>query len=268
MSELTFAEEVAPSTLDTSTNENIAERRTIVYQTLIDPTVVRIEGEKIKHKLFKRFLFKLSTPEEIEFASIEKYYEPYIVISGRYFIDYFRKCAYSVRVAREANEVILFGHTCIPRQSSYSSVDESSIKLEGEERLVKETRAFAILNRYGKDLKLSEFPSAPSEKNPQLLTKSFKMPEIAPCMDVEVMRKRIVQRPDDINRIVSEEFEIDERSLIYTPRFKLTYRCARLGKEAYMDFDAVTSKWIRRDGNIFSAAINMIKSILKRCLML
>src|SRR4030066_1175610 len=173
MSELIFAEEVAPSTLDTSTNENIAERRTIVYQTLIDPAVVRIEGEKIKHKLFKRFLFKLSTPEEIEFASIEKYYEPYIVISGRYFIDYFRKCAYSVRVAREAQEVIFFDHKFIPRQASFSSVDESSIKLEGEERLSKETRALIILNRHGQDSKLSEFPtSAPSEKNPQVLTKS------------------------------------------------------------------------------------------------
>ena len=267
MSELSLADEVATSALITSTNENIAERRTIVYQTLIDPAVVRIEGEKIKNKLFKKFLFKLSTPEEIEIASIEKYYEPYAVISGRYFIDYFRKCAYSVRVDRQAKEVILFGHTFTPRQS-YSSVNESSIKLEGEERLVKETRAFVILDRTGKDSKLSEFPSAPSEKNSQVLIKSFKMPEIDSCIDVAVMRKRIVQRPDGVNRIVSEEFEIDERSLIYTPRFKLTYKCARLGKEAYMDFDAVTSKWIREDENIFSAAINVIRSTLKRYLML
>jgi len=268
MSELTFAEEVAPSTLDTSTNENIAERRTIVYQTLIDPAVVRIEGEKIKNKLFKKFLFKLSTPEEIEIASIEKYYEPFIVVSGKHLIDYYRKCAYAVRVDKEAKEVILFDHTFIPGQASNAAVNESSIRLEGEERLVKETRAFIILNRNGQDLKLSEFPSAPSEKNPQELVKSFKMPEIAPSMDVEVIRKRIAQRPNDINRIVNEVLEIDERSLIYTPRFKLTYKCPRIGKEAYLEFDGITSKLIQQNKNVFSVAINAVMSKLKRYLTL
>jgi len=263
LSELAYADEVVTSALVTSTLENIPTRRTVVYQTLIDPTVVRIAGEKTKNKLFNRYLFKLTTPEEIEFDSIEKYYEPYIVVSGKHLIDYYRKCAYAVRVDKEAKEVILFDHTFIPGQASNAAVNESSIRLEGEERLVKETRAFIILNRYGQDLKLSEFPSAPSEENPQKLIKLFKMPEIAPSIEVEVIRKRIARRPSDVNRIVNEVLEIDERSVIYAPRFKLRYKCPRIGKEAYLKFDGVTSKRIQENENIFSVAINAIKSELK-----
>ena len=178
MSELTFVDEVVSSNSVMSPKENIAERRTIVYQTLMDPAIVRIEGEKNKNRLFNRFLFKLNAPEEIEFVSIEKYYEPYLVVSGKHLIDYYRNCAYSLSVDKEAKEVTLFGHTFTPRQSSFATEGESNIRFEGEERLVKETRAFLILNRYGQDSKLNQFPAAPSEENPKNLIKSFKMLEL------------------------------------------------------------------------------------------
>ena len=263
MSEIAFADEVVTSALVTNSKENIASRKTVVYQTRVDPTVARIAAEKNKHKLFSKFLFKLNEPEEIEYVSTEKYYEPYIVVSGKYFIDYYRKCAYAVRVAEEAREVILFDHTFIPEQASNSTLSERSIKLEGEERIVKETSVFLLLDRDGQDSKVTEFPSAPSEENPQELIKSFKMPEIAPDMDVEVIRKRIAQRPIGIKRIVSEVFEIGERSIIYTPVFKFTYKCPKLGKEAYLEFDGVTSKLIRQNENVFSAAIRSASTKLK-----
>jgi hypothetical protein len=259
VSELVYADAIVASAPTVSSKENIATRRTVVYQTLMDPTLARIAGEKAKHKLFRNFLFKLTTPDEIEFVSIQKYYEPYIVISGKYSIDYYRKCAYSVNVDKEAREVVLLGQTFTPRPFS-----ENNIKLEGEERLIKETRGFIILNRYGEDSKLSEFPSAPSEENPQKLIKAFKIPEIAPDKDLSVIRKKIMQRPADISRLVNEELEIDERSIIYTPRFKLTYKCPRIGKQAYLEFDGVTLKQIQQNENPFLVTINAIVSIFKR----
>ena len=261
MSELAFVEGIVTSAVVATAKENIVARRTIVYETLIDPAVVRISGEKVKHKLFKKFLFSLNNPEEIRFVSIEKYYEPYMVISGKYFIDYYRRCAYMVKVNKEVKEVILFNNKFTPEQTS-NSQGEHSIRLEGEERIAKESRAFLTLNKNGQDSKLNEIPSAPSEKNPQELITSFKMPEIAPDIDVQIIRTRIAQRPNDVNRIVDEVFEIDERSVIYAPRFKLTYRCPRIGKEAYLEFDGVTSKQIQQSENIFSKAINVIRSIL------
>ncbi len=258
LSELTYINEAITSSGVTDTNEKVAPRRTIVYQTLIDPAVVRIEGEKNKHKLFNKYLFNLNNPAEIEFVSIEKYYEPYITVSGKYSIDYYRKVTYPVRVDKEVTEVILFSQTFRPNQTSNSIGIEHAIKLEGEERLIREPKTFLLLNKKGQELKLSECPSAPSEENPQELIASLKMSEVDPKMDVEAVRKKIGQRPKDVNRIVNEVLEIDERSLIYAPRFKLTYRCPRIAKEAYFEFDGVTSKMIRQNENVISATIRAI----------
>ncbi len=264
MTELDYADQVVTSALVTTQahpyKENIATRRTIVYQTLVDPTVVRIAAEKAKHKLFNKFLFRLNNPEEIEFVSIEKYYEPFVVVNGKYSIDYYRKSAYAVRVDREAREVILFDRTFIPEQA----VGEHGIRLEGEERIIRETKAFLILNKDGQDSKVEDFPSALSEKNPEELVETFKMPGIPPEMDLHVIRKRISQRPNDVNRLVNEIFEVDERSLIYTPRFKVEYKCPRLGKEAYLEFDGVTSKLMGHDENFLSAAFSFVASQTKK----
>jgi len=89
------------------------------------------------------------------------------------------------------------------------------------------------------------------------------MPEIAPNVDVEAMRKKIAQRPSDINRIVNEAFEIDERSAIYRPIFRVTYKSTKIGKEAYLEFDGVTSKPFRQKDNVFKATIRNVISKLK-----
>ena len=264
MSELACTNEIVISAIVPVSKENIASRRTIVYQTLIDPSVARIAGEKNKHKLFNKFLFRLNNPSEIDFVSTEKHYEPYLTVSGKYSIDYYRKCNYTVKVDKDITEVILFNHTFIPEQGSYSTKSEQTIKLEGEERLIRNSKAFLFLNGTGEESKLSEFPSAPCEKNSQELVESFKMREIAPNMDVEAIRKRIVQRPTDIQRIVNESLEIDERTVIYRPIYKVTYKCPRIAKEAYLEVDGITSKIIRQKQNILSAALRAVVTDLKK----
>jgi hypothetical protein len=92
LTEAVNAENIVISTETPSYSEKIAEKKTIVYETRVDPTVVKIAAEKVKDQLFTRFGFLRSNPNEVQFVSIEKYYEPYSMISGRYFIDYYRKC--------------------------------------------------------------------------------------------------------------------------------------------------------------------------------
>ena len=106
---------------------------------------------------------QLNSPSEIEYVSTEKFYEPYVTVNGKYSIDYYRKCAYAVRVDRGVTEVILLNHTFLPKHVSNSNFGEQNIRLEGEERLIKETKAFLLLDKNGKESKLSTFRSAPSE---------------------------------------------------------------------------------------------------------
>ncbi len=264
MSELDHMEEIVTTSTVPETNQKIAPRRTVVYKTLIDPAVIRVAAEKNKHRLFNKFLFKLNKAEEIEFISTEKRYEPFTTVSGKYFIDYFRKNTYSIKVDKDVTEVLLLDKSFIPKLDYNLLTSEHNIKLEGEERIVRKLNAFLFLNRSGQELRIDDFPPAPSEENPQELVKSLKMPEIDPNTEVEAIRKRIAWRPYDANRIVKEQFEIDERSIIYRPIFKVTYKCAKIGREAFFEFDGITSKIINQKENVVSATAKSIVTKLKR----
>jgi hypothetical protein len=255
-------------TIDESTRQgNVAIRKTIVYKTLIDPAVLRIAGEKNKCRLFNDSLFWRYRPEEIDFVSIEKYYEPYIAVNGKYSVDYYRQGTYTVKVGKEVKEVLLFNHTHRPEETTTATGSEHKIKIEVEERLFKEKRAFLFLNCYGQDAKFSEFPSGPSEKNPEDLIKDFKMREISPNMDVDIIRSRIAERPYDVKRIVEEVFQIDERSLVYAPRFTLTYKCLKTGKEASIVFDGVTAKPLKLKDNLVIEKIKSAYTKLKEIML-
>jgi len=234
-----------------SINEEIVERKTIVYKTLVDPTVVKVAGEKLKNELFVRFRFWKPKPEEIQFVSMDKYYEPYIVISGKYIIDYYRKCVYTINVDEKVREVILLNQKLKPEQTKEASAKGYKvIKLEGEERLLYEYKASLILDKSGHEVPPEQLPSAPSEEHPKKmlaeLGEKAKELEIAPDADVDVIRSKIVKRPMDIKRIVHELFEVTERALIYTPVYKVLFQNVKTGEVKAIEFDGVTSKRIQR----------------------
>ena len=227
-------------------NEKITERKTIVYETRTDPTVIRLAGEKLKDQLFTRFRFLKPRPDEIRFVAMEKYYEPYIVISGRHWIDYYRKCAYTISVNQDALEVVLLNHKFVfDQRIDRSEPGYNAIKLEGEERLRIYTKASVVLDRSGQDITLEKLPAAPSEKDPKKILATFGVEEIPPETDVNMIRSRVVARPNDIKRLVKELFEVDERAVIYTPRFKVTYANTRTGAERTVEFDGVTAEKLK-----------------------
>ena len=45
-----------------------------------------------------------------------------------------------------------------------------------------------------------------------------------------------------MSRIVEEDFEISERSVIYTPRFKFVFKNTKSGEEKVLVLDGVTSE--------------------------
>lgn len=227
-------------------NEKIVKRKAIVYETLVDPTVVKVAAEKLKNKLFVRFGFLNPKPEEIKFVSIDKYYEPYIVVSGKYTIDYYRPCAYTINVDEKVREVILSNQKFEPEQAK----GYKAIELEGEERLLYDEKASFTLDKSGQEVTLEKLPSAPSKKHPKrMLTKlggKVKKLEIAPHGDVDIIRTKIVKRPRDIKRIVHELFEVNERAVIYTPIYRVLFKNAKTGEEKAIEFNGVTSERIQR----------------------
>jgi len=237
---------VAETTAEASpSRERIVERKTIVYETLVDPTVIKVTGEKLKAQLFSKLGFFKPNREEIQFVSINKYYEPYVVISGKYSVDYYRKSAYTVKLDKEVREVIILNQQFEPGQSidSYGQ-GQKVIKLDGEERIMKEFSASLILDQSGEDVTLERLPSAPSERNPEKILTESGAEEIPEDEDLNIIQSKILRRPNDMNRIINELFEVNERVVIYTPRYRLLYRNAGTGEERAMEFDGVTAKRI------------------------
>lgn len=248
MSETISSEKIVLST-ETSplSNQKIAERKTIVYETRTDTTVIKVAAERHKIQLFARFGFLKPRPEEIRLISIDKYYEPYMVITGKYFIDYYRKCVYTIKVDEKVLEVILLNHKLEPnRPQNRTTKDRSTITLQGEERLKNEIKSSLILDKLGQEVPPKELPSAPSEKYPKKVLTAIGTKEIAPNADLEIIKSKILKRPKDINRLVNELFEVTERAVIYVPRFRVLYKNARTGEEKTMEFDGVTAERIQR----------------------
>jgi hypothetical protein len=246
LTESVSEEKIVISAGTTPSSEKIAERHTIVYETHIESNVIETIGEKIKAQLFARFGFIKPKSEEIQLVSIDKYYEPYISVSGRYFVDYYRKCTYTVRVDNKVQEIILANQKYKPNQSTNSSAkDNNVLKLQGEERLTNEIKASLILDKFGQEVSPRELTSATPEKNPKEILEAFGVKEIAQDADLDIIHSKIFKRPKDVNRLVAELFEVNERAVIYTPRFRALYTNVRTGEMKAVEFDGVTAQRIQ-----------------------
>jgi hypothetical protein len=243
LTETVSAEPIVISAETPSTKEKIVKRKTIVYKALLDPELIEVACEKLKQQLFAKFAFYWFQPkiEDIQFVSLEKYYEPYIVISGRYFIDYLRKCTYILKVPEGVREVILRPNKYVPVTSKSNRV----VKLRVEERLSNEAKAFLILDKNGRDSADDNMPSAPPEKKPEKAIKKFGIEEIAENADVNFLKERIVKRPKGLTSIVEEIFEVTERTVIYCPRYKLLFRWVKTGEEKILVLDAITAERVK-----------------------
>jgi len=226
-----------------STPEKIAERKIIVYKTLIDPTVIKLATEKVKDRLFVKFGFLKPNPDQIQQVSFEKDYEAFVVVDGKYTIDYYRRRIYTVRVDEKAQEVILFNKTFKPEISN--EPPGKVVRIEGEERLINQAKAYLVLSADGREVSPKRIPSAPSEEQSKKLVteiESTKKLEILPNEEIDIIRSKIVKRPTEIKRIVHELFEISDRAVIYTPIYKVKFQNVKTGEVKTVKFDGVTAK--------------------------
>lgn len=223
--------------------EKITQRKIIVYKTLIDPTVIKLATEKVKDRLFVKFGFLKPNPDQIQQVSFEKDYEAFVVVDGKYTIDYYRRRIYTVRVDEKAQEVILFNQTFKPEISN--EPPGKVVRIEGEERLVNQAKAYLVLSADGREVSPKRIPSAPSEEQSKKLLaeiESTKKLEILPNEEIDIIRNKIVKRPLEIKRIVYELFEVSDRAVIYTPIYKVKFQNVKTGEVKTVKFDGVTAK--------------------------
>lgn len=231
--------------------ENISKQKIIVYKSRVDPTIVKLTAEKMKSTLFAKASFSKNRSNEVRVVSVDKYYEPYILIDANYSIKYFKKRVYVLSVDPETEEVTISGKSYTPEiDDSTPEAGESSkvIKLETELWSSYKDKAYLALDREGQEIPPDQIPLAPSEDNPEEILKEFskKTENIqgSPQKEIELVKSRIVKRPSDMAKIEEELFQVSEHALIYSPVYEITFRNVGTGEEKLIKIDGVTAKTI------------------------
>ena len=65
--------------------ENITQRKVIVYKSRVDPAALKQKAEEMKNELFVK-RFSKPKPEDIHVVSVDKNYEPYVLVDAKYRI--------------------------------------------------------------------------------------------------------------------------------------------------------------------------------------
>lgn len=250
--------------------EKIAERNTIVYKSRLDFNTIKFNAEKMKNKLFTRFIFLKPKTMEIRVVSIDKYYEPFVIVEGEYTINYSKRWVHKIEVEETLQEITLFGKKLKPKPLGNLGMPCKILKLSGEGYFSYNNKKRLIFDRLWREVGLEHLPYAPFEEHPEKILKKHKKKYgntmIPPKKEIAIIRSRIIQKPLDIKRIHKELFTISENSVIYKPMYKFTFQNTKTGKEAPITIDAVTGQTYQSVSAQAPINLNQLKDLKDKIL--
>ena len=232
--------------------ENIVQQKVIVYKSRVDPATLKQTAEEMKNELFiKRF--SKPKPEDIHVVSVDKHYEPYVLVDAKYRIDYYTKKVYTFEVTEKAKEIKILGETfkpqMVPIPDSVPEQFRKVVSLEGNELSVYEDKTYFILDRSGREISPDQVPIAPSEDNPRKILKEFgKNAEKVTISNRDVIslaKTKIINRPADVDTVEDEMFQVNEYAVIYNPVYRITFRNIKSKEEKTVSIDGVTAEIIK-----------------------
>lgn len=229
--------------------EKISERKVIVYKSRVDPTIVKLTAEKMKYKLFAKYGFSKRKSEEIRVVSVDKYYEPYILVDANYSVQYYRTKVFALDVESETAEVKMLGESFRPELDTRSSGEGGEprkvVRVEAELWSSYSDKAYMVFDKQGKEIPPDQVPAAPSEDHPEKILKEFhkKTGMVGGSKkEIDLVKAKIIKRPSDAAKIDDELFQISEHAVIYSPIFEITFRNVATGTERVVKIDGVTAK--------------------------
>ncbi len=213
--------------------QRIVDTKTIILKSRLNSSTVRLQGDELKTNFFVRFGFVKPRREDVLLVSFNKYYEPYIVIGGKYSIDYCKKYNYVLTVEDKTQEIFIDGKKLRPEPLAPGRTSKV-IKLVGEEHAHYENETYLILDRMMREVSPTNLLFAPFEcelENQPKVDYDLRKPKMSIEDEIAFLRSRVAKRPPDVAEIIREIFEINERIIIYNPIYELTYKNVRNGKQ-------------------------------------
>ena len=232
--------------------ENIARKKVIVYKSRVDATTLKQKAEEIKNELFVK-RFSKPKPEDIQIVSVDKHYEPYVLVDAKYRIEYYTKKVYTIEVAEKAKEVKILGESFKPQMVAIPDSEpeqfRSVINLESQELSLYEDKAYFIIDKTGHEILPNQVPIAPSEDNPKKILKEFgKKAEKVTMSNREILlmaKSKLIKRPPDMNTIDNELFQVTEHAIIYNPVYIITFRNVKNNEEKTVSIDGISAEVIK-----------------------
>ena len=233
--------------------ENIAQMKVIVYKSRVDAVTLKQKAEEMKNELFVK-RFSKPKPEDIHVVSVDKHYEPYVVVDAKYRIEYYATKVYTIEVAETIQEVKILGESfkpkTVPIPGSEPEQFRNVINLEGQELFSNEDKVYFILDKNGNEISPDQVPVAPSEESPKKILRQFKKnTEKVTVSDIEVIdlaKSKLVRRPADVDAINNELFQVTEHAIIYSPVYKITFKNMKNEEEKTVSIDGITAEIINR----------------------
>lgn len=251
--------------------DEITDTKILVAKSVVSEEESKTIFEKEKVEAFKGF-FRRPKENEIVIKQIVKSYEPYMLIGGKYHLRYLTERTYDVDLIDDAVSVFILGEEIIVPEEveeeetevdikgkkrkgffdglfksgkSKKSVSKPEIQLTGIEHVLIEKDIMETRNYKGSSINPDVLPEANMlEGNEQFLrTNNIEIPK--EYVDIEKFSKEIIdeytQKPDTVQRVISEKLTITDRKILYYPVFwaKMIYKDS---KEKFVRLDAVTRK--------------------------
>lgn len=229
--------------------ENIVQRKIIVYKARVDPATLKQTAEEMKNELFVK-RFSKPKPEDIHVVSVDKHFEPYILIDAKYRIEYYSNKIYTFEITEKAKEVKILGQSfkpqTVPIPDSEPEQFHKVVSIEGQELSSYEDKAYFILDKKGNEISPDQVPIAPSEDNPKKILKEFgknaEKVKITNKGILSLAKSKLINRPKEVENVENELFQVTEYAIIYNPVYKITFRNTKNKEEKTISIDGVTAE--------------------------
>ena len=232
--------------------QKIVDTKTIFLKSKLDSRMVQLQGENLKTRFFARFSFFKPRRRDVLLVAFSKYYEPYIIIGGKYSIDYCKRHNYNLQVEDQTQAIFIDGKRMKPEPMSLED-KAKVIKLVGEAHYHYENETYVILDRMLQEVSSYNLFLAPFEnefETQPAIKFDLRKPQISIEEEITFLRSRVAKRPVDVAEIIREIFEINERTIIYSPVYELIYKNMKDGKSVTVLINGITGGVILAKFNV------------------
>ena len=198
--------------------------RTVVLRPILDPDDAQQIVENRKTSLFRSMLQK-PKKTEVHIHSLKLSYEAFLILSGKYNANFYRKTVHTINVEPIVREIIVGDNVFPIKKRRFLTKRKNQIDLELEEHAYIDNEQEIAFDHHGKEIKMpykmssrliESYPRRTLEKT----KKNVKKPEITYDAAVLRLTSKLKKSVSIGRRNLEEKVTINEIIELYVPIYE------------------------------------------------